>query len=67
MMPFIQCYVEDDTLHWLEKASAEMFRPIKELAESAIQSAAIEYKVSCMEYGKANPTPIALPQTQTKP
>lgn len=51
-MPVLNCYVDDDTLKWLEKASAETGRQIAELAEAAIANAAIEFKVSRMDYGK---------------
>ena len=62
-MPAIHCYVDDYTFGWLEKASAETGRPISELAESAIDNAAIEYKVSRLDYGKPPPQENAPGQT----
>jgi hypothetical protein len=50
-MAVINCYVDDETLKWLERASAETGRQIVELAEAAISNAAIEYKVSQPDYG----------------
>jgi hypothetical protein len=47
-MPIIQCYVDEETLRNLEKASADLGRKVDELAEAAIANAAIEYKVSQM-------------------
>lgn len=44
-MPVLNCYVDDETLHILEKASAETGRQIVELAEAAISEAAVRYKV----------------------
>lgn len=48
MSAILRCYVDDETLRWLEKASAEIGRTIEELAEAAISNAAIEFKVSRM-------------------
>jgi hypothetical protein len=45
-MPILQCYVDAETLKWLEQASSECGRKIENLAEAAIENAAIEYKVS---------------------
>lgn len=45
-MPILQCYVDDDTLKYLERAPGEYGRKIVELAEAAISEAAIQYKVS---------------------
>lgn len=47
-MPIIQCYVDDETMKYLERASSELGRRITELAEAAISNAAIEFKVSRM-------------------
>ena len=52
MSTILRCYVDDDTLKWLEKASIETGRSIDDLAEAAIQNAAIEYKVSKLGYGQ---------------
>lgn len=51
-MPVLRCYVDDETMKWLEKASIETGREIDQLAEAAIAQAAIEFKVSRMDYGK---------------
>jgi hypothetical protein len=45
-MPIIQCYVDDETMKYLERASSELGREVAELAEAAISNAAIEFKVS---------------------
>ncbi len=55
-MPVLRCYVDDETFKWLEKASAETGREIDQLAEAAIANAAIEFKVSRMDYGKTAST-----------
>lgn len=47
-MSILNCYVDDETMRWLEKASVELGRNIEELAEAAISEAAIEFKVSRM-------------------
>lgn len=44
-MPVLTCYVDDETLRWLERASIETGRKIEELAEAAIWNAAIAFKV----------------------
>ncbi len=51
-MPMINCYVDDETLSLLEKASAETGREIAELAEAAISNASIEFKVRQLGYGR---------------
>lgn len=48
-MPVLRCYVDDETMRWLEKASAETGREIDQLAEAAISNAAIEFKVDCLK------------------
>lgn len=48
MTAVLRCFVDDETLKWLEKASIETGRNIEQLAEAAIENAAIEYKVSRM-------------------
>jgi len=40
--------VDDESMKYLEMASAELGRSIEQLAEAAIENAAIEYKVSRM-------------------
>ena len=47
-MTVINCFVDDETMRWLEKASAETGRRIDQLAEAAIETAAIEFKLACM-------------------
>ncbi len=46
MSAILRCYVDEETLKWLEIASEELGREIKQLAEAAIESAATEFKVS---------------------
>ena len=48
MTAVLRCFVDDETLKWLEKASTDTGRNIEQLAEAAIENAAIEYKVSRM-------------------
>jgi hypothetical protein len=43
-MPVISCYVDDETLRVLRLASEDTGRKVEELAEAAIEGAAIEYK-----------------------
>lgn len=52
-MPILNCYVDDEDMKWLEKASVETGRSIENLAEAAISNASIEFKVSRMDYGRA--------------
>lgn len=40
----LRCYVDEETLTWLRRASNETGRTLEELAEAAIANAAIEYK-----------------------
>lgn len=40
-MPVIRCYVDDRTLHILERLSVTSGRTVEELAEAAIESEAI--------------------------
>lgn len=47
-MAILRCYVDDETLKWLEKASIETGRSLENLAEAAISNEAIAYKVSRM-------------------
>lgn len=49
MSAVLRCFVDDETMKWLEKASAETGRNIEQLAEAAIENAAVEYKVSRMQ------------------
>ena len=41
MMPILRCYVDDRTMHILERVAAERGRTVEELAEAAIESEAI--------------------------
>ncbi len=55
-MPILNCYVDDETLKWLERASSDTGRPISELAEAAISEAkTIKFKVSCMKRSPQEP------------
>ena len=45
-MPMINCYVDDELFRWLQIASQQTRRRVEELAEAAIENAAIEFKVS---------------------
>jgi hypothetical protein len=45
-MPMINCYIDDD-IYWVLLAAAQATeRKLEELAEAAIENAAIEYKVN---------------------
>lgn len=57
-MSVLRCYVDDETLRYLEMASAETGRSIEQLAEAAIENAAIEYKVSRLPLGKPVERPM---------
>lgn len=48
MSAVLSCYVDDETMGWLEKAAVEDGRSIEQLAETAIRNAAIVFKVSRM-------------------
>ena len=45
MSAVLRCYADDETMKWLEKAAAELGRNVEQLAEAAIENAAIEYKI----------------------
>jgi hypothetical protein len=47
-MPIINCYVDDETMLWLEKAADEIGRRTDQLAEAAIEDAVVKYRVDCM-------------------
>lgn len=46
MSAVLRCYADDETMKWLEKAAAELGRNVEQLAEAAIENAAIEFKNS---------------------
>lgn len=66
MSTVLRCFVDDETLKWLEKASAETGRNLEQLAEAAIENAAIEYKVKHADYVRPR-SDYTLPRAQCAP
>lgn len=51
-MPVISCYVSDDAYRLLQIASQELARKVEDIAEAAIENAALEYKVRLPGYAQ---------------
>ena len=48
-MPLISCYVNEETERLLNQASADLGRPVEELAAGAIEAAALRYRLDHLE------------------
>jgi hypothetical protein len=48
-MTLISCYVNEETERWLNQASADLGRTVEDLATSAVEEAAIRYRVEHLD------------------
>jgi hypothetical protein len=48
-MALISCYVNEEIERWLNQASADLGHTVEELAASAIEAAALRYRLDHLE------------------